>query len=190
MRCNFWINFAFFQLAWPACVLAAAYDQIWIAVLWVGLFAAWQLHPDRAHPSDWLLAGLFMVVGVVLDTIWIQTGLLSYSAAWPWSGTTPIWLLMLWLALALSVNHSLAFFRQHWIGWMLILCMASPFSYWMASRLGAVEWLAEPWMVILALGPGWALVVGLMFALADALHRQQKNTQRDMVRLSTGISNK
>ena len=180
MQRNFWMNCIFFQLAWPACVLGAVYGQVWIALVWIGLFALWQLHPKRAHPNDWLLIGLFVLVGLVLDAVWIQTELIRYSAAWPWAFTTPVWLSMLWIALALSVNHSLAFFRHHWVSWTLLLCIGSPFSYWMASRLGAVEWLADPWLVILALGPGWALVVGLLFGLANRLHHGINHLDRNI----------
>ena len=169
MRRNFWINHLFFQLAWPACVVGAAYGQVWPSLVWVGLFACWQLQPTRSHPNDWLLIGLFCLTGILLDLIWIRSGLLAYSTAWPWSNVTPLWLLMLWVALALSVNHSLAFFRRHWLLWALILSVASPFSYWVAARVGAVVWLAEPWLVVLALGPAWALMVGLLFFFAHRM---------------------
>ena len=44
---DFWINQAFFQLSWPACVIGAANGMLWPGALVVGLFAMWQLHPAR-----------------------------------------------------------------------------------------------------------------------------------------------
>ncbi len=169
MKPDFWINMAFFQLAWPACVVGAAYGMIWPSVALVGLFAAWQLHPRNAHPNDRWLVLVFIATGLILDSVWIQNDVLQYNAAWPSEATTPLWLLMLWVALALSVNHSMRYFRQHWLRWSILLCFASPFSYWMAARLGAVEWLAPDWVVVLLLGPGWAIVVGALFALAKRM---------------------
>ncbi|MEM1081135.1 MAG: DUF2878 domain-containing protein [Pseudomonadota bacterium] len=169
MRRNFWINMLFFQLAWPACVVGAAYGQLWPSLLLVACFSVWQLQRERAHPADRWLVGLFAVTGLIVDTVWIQTGLLAYSAAGPWPSLTPIWLLALWVSLGLAVNHSLRYFREHWVQWGLLLCIASPFSYWMAKRIGAVEWLADDWIVLLALGPGWAVLVGGLFALANAM---------------------
>ena len=180
MRRNFWINHLFFQLAWPACVVGAAYGLVWPALIWVGLFGVWQLHPKRAHPNDWLLVGLFVLTGLVLDLVWIHTGLLTYSMAWPWSGITPVWLLMLWVALALSVNHSLVLFRKRWLLWSMILSVASPFSYWFAAQLGAVEWLAQAWIVVFALGPVWGFIVGLLFYLAHRMDASLTDQNRGL----------
>ena len=166
MRRDFWINQAFFQLAWPACVIGAAFGVLWPAALLIGGFLAWQLHPARRHPDDVRTLLAFVVLGVVLDTLWVQLGLVAYASPVPWAGTQPGWLTGLWIALALTVHHSLALFRERWWLWVLLASIASPFSYTMAARVGAVEWTAAPWLVVLALGPFWALATGLLFLRA------------------------
>lgn len=180
-RRNFWINQLFFQLAWPACVVGAARGVLWPAALLIAAFLVWQLAPSRRHPSDVPVLVAFVVLGVALDTLWVQSGLVHYHASIPLQGTQPLWLTGLWIAMALGVNHSLAVFRDRWWLWVVLASIASPLSYTMAQRFGAVEWLAPPWLVVLMLGPVWALLTGLVFRWAGQGARSGRNTSIKMV---------
>lgn len=160
---GFWINQAFFQLSWPACVVGAANGMLWPGALVVGLFALWQLHPSRMHPRDLQCVAAFVATGLVLDTLWIQTGIVEYASAWPAPGFTPAWLMLLWIGLGLTVNHSLGVFRERWRLFMLLAAVGSPMSYSIAAGLGAVDWLAPAWLVVVCVGPVWGLAVGLLF---------------------------
>ncbi|MGY6554440.1 MAG: DUF2878 domain-containing protein [Wenzhouxiangella sp.] len=162
----FLINQGLFQLAWPACVIGAAHGILWLGLLVVGLLMAWQLHPNNRHPLDFRLLGICLVLGFALDTAWVQWGLLQYASPWPWAGFAPLWIMLLWIAVALVINHSMAAFKQR----LLILAVAggigSPLSYYAGSRFGAAEWVAPAWQVILATGLSWMLVLPLLFWLA------------------------
>lgn len=171
MRRDFWINQAFFQLAWPACVVGAAFGVLWPAALLIGGFLAWQLQPARRHPDDVRTLLAFLALGVVLDTLWVQLGLVAYGSPVPFEGVQPGWLTGLWVALALTVHHSLALFRERWWLWMLLASIASPLSYTMAARVGAIEWTGPAWAVILAVGPFWGLVTGGLFLRAGRAER-------------------
>lgn len=163
---DFWINQAFFQLSWPACVIGAANGMLWPGAVVVGLFAAWQLHPSRMHRRDPIVIAAFVVTGLVIDTLWLRAGIVDYATAWPASGFTPAWLMLLWVGLGLTVNHSLGVFRQRWRLFMLLAAVGSPMSYSVAASFGAVTWLAPAWLVIVCVGPVWGLVVGLLFRQA------------------------
>lgn len=173
---HFWINQAFFQLSWPACVIGAANGMLWPGALVVGLFAAWQLSPSRMHRRDPLIVASFAATGLVVDTLWIRTGVVEYATAWPAQGFTPLWLLLLWVALGLAVNHSLAVFRARWRLFMLLATIGSPMSYTAAAGFGAVTWIAPSWLVIVCVGPIWGLLVGLLFREAG-LDRQRRKTE-------------
>jgi len=171
---NFWINQAFFQLSWPACIIGAANGMLWPGAIVVGLFAAWQLHPSRMHRRDPFILGIFIATGLIIDTLWVRAGIVEYATAWPAPGFIPAWLLLLWVALGLTVNHSLGVFRRRWRLFMLLATVGSPMSYSAAAGFGAVTWLAPSWLVILCVGPVWGLVVGLMFREAGLDRRQRK----------------
>lgn len=169
---DFWINQAFFQASWPACVIGAANGLLWPGFLVVGLFALWQLYPQNMHRRDPLVLAMFVATGLFLDTLWVRTGIVEYATAWPAPGFIPAWLVLLWVALGLTVNHSLAVFRSRWRLFMLLAAIGSPVSYSAAAGFGAVTWLAPAWLVIACTGPVWGLVVGLLFRQAG-LDRQR-----------------
>ncbi len=160
---DFWVNQGLFQLAWPACVLGAAWGTLWPAALLVSTMLAWQLHPAHRHPNDLLALAAFVAAGLVLDTFWMQAGVVDYALAAPFEGFQPGWLTGLWIALGLTANHSLSVFRHRWRLWVLLASIGSPLSYTMAARAGAVEWTAPTWVVVLCIGPVWAVVTGMLF---------------------------
>lgn len=166
MNPAFVVNQGLFQLSWPACVIGAAYGWLWGAVVVVGALAVWQLHPANRHPQDFSMVAICLTLGLVLDSAWIQLGLLSFAAPWPWPGIAPAWIMLLWLALALVINHSMALFRQRLLLIAVLGGIGSPMSYYAGSRFGAVEWVAPAWQVVLATGLSWALVLPLLFWIA------------------------
>lgn len=162
----FLINQGLFQLAWPACVIGAAHGILWLGLLVVGLMMAWQLHPRNRHPLDFRLLGICLVLGFALDSAWVQLGLLQFSTAWPWAGFAPLWIMLLWIAVALVINHSMAAFKQRLALLAVAGGLGSPLSYYAGARFGAAEWLAPAWQVILATGLSWMLILPLLFWLA------------------------
>lgn len=174
---RFWINQAFFQLSWPACVIGAGNGMLWPGALVVGLFCVWQLQPARMHRRDPFVVGAFIATGLAVDTLWLRAGIVDYATAWPAAGFTPAWLLLLWVSLALTVNHSLGVFKQRWRLFMVLASIGSPISYSVAAGFGAVTWLAPSWLVIVCVGPIWGLVVGLLFRQAG-LDRSRRKPDR------------
>ncbi len=162
----FLVNQGLFQLAWPACVIGAAHEIFWTGLLVVGALVIWQLNRCNRHPLDLRMISVCLVLGFTLDTLWIQLGLLEFAMAWPSTQFAPFWILLLWIAVALVINHSMAAFKHR----LMLLAVAggigSPVSYFAGSRFGAVEWVAPAWQVILATGLSWAIVLPLLFWLA------------------------
>jgi hypothetical protein len=163
---DFLVNQGLFQMAWPACVIGAAYGVAWTGLLVVGAMAAWQLHTVRRHRLDGRIIVLCLALGLTLDTAWIRLGLLDYAMAWPSDRFAPAWIMLLWLALAMVINHSLAAFKRRLLLIAVLGAVGSPLSYFAGSRFGAVEWLAPAWQVVLATGLSWALVLPALFWLA------------------------
>lgn len=167
MKRDFWINQGLFQLSWPACVIGAAWGVAgWTGTLVVAALALWQLRPHRRHPNDWRMIGLCLGIGFVLDSLWVQSGLLAFATPWPSTGFAPFWIVLLWLALALVLNHSMSVFKHHLVLIGILGGIGSPMSYYAGSRFGAVEWLAPAWQVVLATGLSWALLLPALFWIA------------------------
>ena len=176
MSRNFWINQGFFQAAWPACVIGAAYGQLWIGLLVVGSMAAWQLQASRRDPLDLKLLAICLVLGFVLDTLFVQAGLLAYATPWPWAGFAPLWIMLLWVAMALVINHSMKAFKNRLVLIGAFGAIGSPMSYFAGSRFGAVEWIAPSWQVILAVGLSWGMLLPALFLYARRSARSEHST--------------
>lgn len=165
----FLINHGLFQISWPACVLGAAKGWVWTGVLVVGVLALWQLNRRNRHPLDGRMVAICLTLGLVLDSAWVQLGLLQFAMPWPSADLAPFWIMLLWLALALVINHSMAAFKRR-LGLLFVFgLLGSPMSYYAGSRLGAVEWTAPAWQVAAATGFSWALVLPGLFWLAHRL---------------------
>jgi hypothetical protein len=135
------LNAGLFQGAWFACVLGgAAGTSVWGAGAVAGL-AAFAAFGDRLR-SDFafaLAAGLF---GFALDTLWIRTGVLDYAGA----SVAPAWIVLLWVGVGFTLNHSLAVFcARPWLGGLLA-GLSAPLSYLGGARLGAVA-VPDPWLL-------------------------------------------
>lgn len=166
MKLSTVINFLLFHLLWPACIFGATNNLIWPGFVLLLGFIFWHHFSGKAVVGDWKLLLTMLTVGMLLDTVWVQIGILKYSAAWPSTALAPIWIGVLWMGLALAINHSLAWMkRRKWLAGALLI-IGSPFSYYCASKIGAVEWLAPEWQVIAATGISWFFLIPCFLSLA------------------------
>ncbi|MFK7915382.1 MAG: DUF2878 domain-containing protein [Pseudomonadales bacterium] len=153
------INAVLFQATWFACVLGGAYGWFWPGVLGV-LALILSLSHSPALRHDALIAMVLMPVGAVLDTIWIKVGILDFNGA----AVAPAWIILMWLAVALTVNHSLAFFRDRPLFGALAVLGAAPLSYLAGARLGAVVIPEPALLAVIALT--WAVLFYAVFRFA------------------------
>lgn len=150
------MNGVLFQGTWFACVLGGGHGLIWPGIGSVLLLIVSLANvPSLRH--DLLLALVLVPVGWCLDTLWIVTGVLDYHGA----TVAPAWIVLMWLAVALTINHSLALFRDRpWLGALAVLG-AAPLSYLAGERLGAVN-VPDPRMLAVV-AVAWSLLFLLLF---------------------------
>lgn len=153
------VNAVLFQAAWFACVLGGARDvALWGFIVVVGL-AGYSFAAGTAG-RDLVLASVAAVVGFLLETVWIRTGVLVYGEAL----VAPPWIVLLWVGVGLSLNHSLAFLKPRpWLGGVFAAASA-PLSYLAGARFGAVA-VPDPWLLG-AVSAAWLLLFTAAFALA------------------------
>lgn len=180
------INQVFFQLSWPACVVGAAYSWLWAGYIVVGGMLLWQLTSGRRHRFDVRMLAICLPLGLLMDSAWVQLGLLDFATPWPSVHFAPLWILLLWVALALVINHSLSAFKQRLLLIGVMGGIGSPMSYYAGSRFGAVEWTAPAWQVILATGLSWAIVLPLLFWLARESEVAVDDRDAQLAALSRG----
>ncbi|NCF45438.1 MAG: DUF2878 family protein [Proteobacteria bacterium] len=142
-------NALLLKVAWLCCVLGGvAYGAPALALMCLASFWQRELHKDLPHV---LLLG---AIGLCLDTLWMYLGVLDYGGAaitLPLGLTlAPAWIVMLWLAVSLSIRHSLIFMVNRPLLGALVVGCGSPLSYLTGEQFGAVAIPSMQGLYILA----------------------------------------
>ena len=159
-------NIIGYQCVWFAAVLGAAHGRWWsgAAAACVFVIAQWSASRDRA--VDARLVACALLAGIVLDGMLAASGVLRYASPEP-ALAAPLWILALWAAFAMTINHSLAFLKDSSIAALVLGGIGAPFAYFAAARgFGAVEFIAPAWRGAVALAAGWAVALVLLTSLA------------------------
>jgi hypothetical protein len=165
-----WINMLFYQLTWIAAVAGAGRGLWWPGPLLLLIFAMWQLRVSSWRRADEVLMLLLATTGLVVDSTFIQCSMVSFSAPWPWAGLAPAWMLALWVSLALTLNHSLAFLQSRlWLA-ALLGGGGAPLAYWAASHAWhALTFVVDAPLALLVIAILWAVLTPLLVRLAGQL---------------------
>lgn len=168
------VNAVLFQGVWFAAVIGAGSGLAWPGLLALAAFAAVTLRMRATRASDLRLAACAALAGGALDSAFVASGLLRYAAPWPASALAPAWIVALWVALALALNHSLRWLRPH-PAWAAALgAIAAPLSYLGAARGWDAVAFAEPaWRTLGVVAACWAGMLGGLVALARHDARSQ-----------------
>lgn len=163
-------NLLGFQIVWLAAVAGAGKGLWWSGVLALAVFATLQLTFSARRAADLRLMGAAATVGLLLDSAWIWTGLVDFATPMPVAWLAPAWILVLWLAFALTLNHSMASLQgRPWIA-AVLGAIGGPLAYYIAVHAWQAASLPDPaWPAYLALGIAWAIVTPLLLALASRL---------------------
>ena len=154
------------QGLWFGAVIGAAHQQLWLAPVVMMGFAFWEFRPDRRVYGDFQLMLVAVLIGLILDTTWIKLGWIEFAGGWAFSERAPLWILLLWAGLALTLNHSLAWLQSRLVFAAVLGGVISPFSYLAAERLGAVAIVTESGAWFVGLGLSWAVALPLLLWLA------------------------
>ena len=173
-RAGTWINAIAFQIAWSCAVAGAAYGAWWAGPLAVGVFAGYQLVVSRSARNDACLIVFALVLGGIADSWLAHAQLVRYASPWPSEEVAPIWILALWVNLALTLNHSLAFLQRNLYIAAILGALGAPLSYLIAARAWHAVWLAEPLATtLLTIAALWAIATPVLCALARRLARRE-----------------
>jgi hypothetical protein len=175
-----WINMLWMQGLWFGAVMGAAEGQLWLAPVLLMGFAFWELHPNRRVYGDFQLMLVAVLIGLILDTTWVRFGWLEFAAAWAFSERAPLWILLLWAGLALTLNHSLAWLQSRLVLAAFLGGLSSPLSYMAAERLGAVKIVNESEVWFVGLGLSWAVALPVLLWLASHLKHIKQEEQDDV----------
>jgi len=156
------INAVLFQITWFACVLGSAKGWFWPALLSCAILGLYQLQPKLRHPTDLKLVGISILLGLIIDSIWVQSGLLVFTDTRPSADFAPAWIILLWVAFALTINHSMGWLARHSALPIILGAIGGPLSYLAGLKLGAVEYNGDKTATTLYLAIAWAVSLWIL----------------------------
>ncbi len=165
-RVNVFVNAMLFNGVWLACVVGSSKQLVWPALLSCLVLAVYQLAPKNRHPTDLKLVFLSVFLGVLVDTMWVQFGLMDFTEKRPFPALAPGWIIVLWVGFALTVNHSLKWLKAHPALPAVTGAIAAPLTYFAGIKLGAVEYTASVPLVSGALAVAWGISLTILVKVA------------------------
>jgi hypothetical protein len=156
------LTFIGYEAVWFAAVSGAGHGRVWPGVAAAAAFFAWRMAVSRTRGLDLGLLVVSFAIGAVLETFWVRSGLIHYSAAWPLA-SAPAWLLALWASFGLTIRPLFGWLETRpWLA-AVLGAAGGPLSYWAASRgWHAVIFPPQPWGSLAALALGWAAALPLL----------------------------
>lgn len=156
------VNFLLIKVAWLACVVGGTVPGSLVIALMLAL-CLYQGRWRRERSFVFSLA----ILGLMLDSAWIHFGILDYgSGTMQLAGLSlpPLWIILLWVAVALSLFEALGFFVRRPLLGAVIVGASAPLSYSTGAQFGAVIVPSVPMLMVIALV--WVLVFGVVFETA------------------------
>lgn len=158
------LNLFSFKLLWFILVVfqnSAAIPAL-IILIFLNIF-----HPEKR--LAWRTFFLISVVGICIDSILSISGVFIFDQSLTFM-PIPIWLLLLWLAFAMTLPYGFAFISKSPPGIQALVGAVASFSYLIGMNLGAVSYgyslLITQSILILI----WSLLIPLYFNL---FHRER-----------------
>lgn len=162
----FWGNLLGYQATWFAVAWSAGRGQAWIGMLACAGFVAWQLAASHMRSADVRVLLVALACGVMIDGALSASVLLRYSSPTP-GLPAPLWIVALWGAFALTLNHSMAWFAHRPRTTTLFAAIGGPMAYLGAARgFGALAFPDPAWPALIALSVAWAISLPVLLRIA------------------------
>lgn len=183
---------------WHAVGNAVLFQVVWFAaVLWgtpaaLAALAALvvQIAPRGTLRADATMGAILAAVGLGLDTAWIHLGILDFHGA----AVAPLWIVLLWFAVGVTLNHSLAFLMHKPLLGALLVGPGGAVSYLAGEQLGGVivPDSAHLVVVVVAWTALFAVVLGRVVPLVNASYAQsgEHAVRNESIASAPGASDK
>ena len=167
------VNVIVFQSAWFATVLGAANHMPWLGVVVVPIALALHLTLSPNWRPELMLALAAAVTGFFIDSVLIAAGAFSpipYVLTLPFSS---LWMVMLWINLATTMNVSMAWLRGRYALGTVFGAIGGPMAYYSGAKLGAMTHIPGTTGLI-GIGIAWAIAFPLLLIVNERLQKPTK----------------
>lgn len=156
-------NIVGFQVAWFSAALLR--DQaLWLMIPLLAL----HFYFSPSKRSDLKLVMYLLPLGLLAEALLLLTGIVSYNSAL----MLPIWMVLIWVHLIVSCNHSLKWLQTSPAILVGVLGgVAGSSSYIAAGKLGAMQIAAPEITNIAIIGVLWTAIILIMTQVAKYNHQ-------------------
>lgn len=172
------INLIMFQIGWFACVLTAANELAWWGIMTVAVLASLHVFYTANRRHEVLLLMCAGLLGFIWESSLASISVISYPGQASHL-VAPVWMVALWINFAMTLNFSLAWFKQHLILTSLAGFVFAPLAYYAGERLGAMTFHND-WIALSIIGIGWSILFPFLSWLAHCMTEKDKAVQRGM----------
>lgn len=161
-----------------------AYQAIWFsAILWGNSGAAVGcviitilLATSQRKSDDIKMVAFLMFLGLLVDGTLQQVGFFTFTSP---GLPIPFWLLIIWLGLAMTINHSLAWFKDKLLLAAVFGAIGGTAAYWAGTRMGAASFNWSLPTSLLMLAMVWSLVFPTIMLFSTVIvksdHKKQEH---------------
>ena len=164
------LNIGLYQAIWFLCVLGGNKGAL-VGLLLVGL----HLMMSVKKQADLCMMALLALFGIVVDGALVQIGFFSFAEG---GLPIPFWLLVIWLGLATTVHHSLAWMKTKQMLALFFGAIGGPAAYWGGVHLGAAQF---HWGLVASLGilaVLWGIIWPVILYLSGVVDRRVARCSR------------
>jgi len=167
-------NILFFKGVWFGSLFGAGTGRPWLGLILLCGFAGWHFAHSRHREADVWLLGAAALTGFLLDTLFLQLGVLDYAAPLPSTQLAPFWIVVMWMNFALTLNVSMRWLQGRYALSALLGAVGGPLAYIAGVELDAAAWGMDTTNALVVIAAAWALAVPTLSGLA---HRMVLRTE-------------
>ena len=160
-------NLILFKVVWALNLYGAVTNTVWIGGAGLTVFVIWHLYSSKTVKVDLRVAVCASCIGLTLDTLYLRSGLLEYSGQIVGSNFAPVWIVILWFNLSLTLNGCMRWLQTRLRLAAILGLVFGPVSYFGGITIGAATLVGNPFILYPAIGIAWAITLPLLLLLAS-----------------------
>jgi hypothetical protein len=156
-------HFIAYYITWFVCIGYAAAGDQWLGPAIAGGLVVSQVVVQIVCVKPWrrelLFALVLMLIGILVDSIFLRTGLIYFKSNLFADMVSPPWMACLWLSFGFTMPITSSAWLHRYVVLGVLTFFSLPFAYWVGAVVGAAtintNWfypaLGGIWMILLPL---------------------------------------
>jgi len=168
------INAIVVNIAWAITVVPAAQGMTWtgpaFSLLWLAIHATYYA---KTRLSDISLCIIAAIVGYIADSVLVLAGVMSFPEHTQQGYPSTVWMVALWINLALTLNYSLRWLQNSLTFAAVLGAGAAALAYYTGKKLGAIN-LDLGVISLIFIGLIWFMAMPLLVWLTQQVNLLEK----------------